>query len=192
VEEGLPLSFRFPEPEVDEAYMRASYRPDDLIVGMKKGGLVVHAGGRPVLVDQLGVEDINQPSAAVHEMLLADDGRQSFLRCVGPEQAGLAEQFVQLDRPNRLTIRRELDRPLTWWYAGAAQRTGNGLCWPDGTQLEVAQGTIVAINPRGRADAKAHYGGLQYADPHPFTYPTVTVKPADRRLEIVVTTPDPA
>jgi len=190
VEEGLPRSFQFPEPEVDEAYMRASYRARGIVVGMKKGGLVVHAGGRPVLVDLLGVDDINQPSAAVHDMLLADDGRQAFIRCVGPEKAGMAEQVVQLDRPRRLTIQREVDRPLTWWYAGTPRRTGNTFAWPDGTRLEIRKGTIEAINSSGRVDSKAHYGGMQYADPHPFTYPTVTVKPAEGRLEVAVITPE--
>jgi hypothetical protein len=192
VEAELPRSFQFPEPEVDEAYMRASYQPGDIVVGMKKGGLVVHAGGRPVLVDQLGTSDINHPTKAVHEMLLADDGRQAFIRCIGPETAGLAEQFVQLDRPHRLNIRRQVDQPLTWWYSGAAQRTGNTLNWPDGTRLDIVKGTIETLNPAGRVDAKAHYGGMQYADPHPFTYPTITVKPVDGWLEVTVLTPDSA
>ncbi|MEO2045554.1 MAG: hypothetical protein ABGX16_03150 [Pirellulales bacterium] len=190
VEAELPRSFQFPEPEVDEAYMRASYQPGDIAVGMKKGGLVVHAGGRPVLVDQLDVEDINHPTASVQEMLLADDGQQALIRSVGPKTAGLAEQWIQLNRPHRLTIRRNVDRPLTWWYTGTAVRTENQLCWPDGTKLQVVEGTIVSIQPSGRTDAKAHYGGMQYADPHPFTYPTITVKPADGQLKVIVTTPN--
>src|SRR4029078_7694105 len=52
VEPDLPRSFEFPAAAVNEDYVRDSYRAGDLVVGMKKGGLVVHAGGRPILVDQ--------------------------------------------------------------------------------------------------------------------------------------------
>jgi hypothetical protein len=30
---------------------------------------------------------------------------------------------------------------------------------------------------------------MQYADPHPFTYPTTTVEPADGVIAIEITTP---
>jgi hypothetical protein len=56
------LSFEFPEPDVNEVYLRASYNKGDMVVGMKKGGIVVHAGGHRVFVDELNVEDTNIPS----------------------------------------------------------------------------------------------------------------------------------
>ncbi|MBI4606492.1 MAG: hypothetical protein HY721_31390 [Planctomycetes bacterium] len=37
------LSYHF--PSVGEAYLRASWKPGDLLVGVRKGELVVHAGG---------------------------------------------------------------------------------------------------------------------------------------------------
>ena len=36
---------------MDEAYLRASWKPDDLVVGVSKGQLVIHAGGQPVLFE---------------------------------------------------------------------------------------------------------------------------------------------
>lgn len=120
IEENLPLSFEFPEPEVNEAYLRASYKPGDIVAGMKKGGLIVHAGGRPVLVDQLNVSDINHPAIAAEEMLVADDGRLATIRCVGPTTAGLGEQIVNLSRPGSLMIRRKTSQPIKWWYSGDA------------------------------------------------------------------------
>ena len=86
---NLPLAFEFPEPEVNEAYLSSSYDEGALVVGMKKGGLVVHAGGRAVLVDQLPTNDTNNPAAPVDEMLVADDGRTAMIRCVGPVSAGI-------------------------------------------------------------------------------------------------------
>src|SRR5215213_3401014 len=53
IEDKLPYSFEFPEPEVNEVYLRSSYERGGIVVGMKKGGLIVHAGGRPVLVYHL-------------------------------------------------------------------------------------------------------------------------------------------
>ncbi len=189
IEDDLPRSFEFPEPEVNEAYLRASYKPSDIVVGMKKGGLVVHAGGRPVLVDQLNVNDINSPAVSVEEMLVADDGRLATIRCVGPTTAGLGEQIIKLDRPGSLLVRRKTSQPMKWWYSGDARRDGNALIWADGTRLEVAIGHIESINPTGFVESKSHYGGMKYADPHPFTYPVVTAQAASGALEILVTTP---
>lgn len=189
IEPSVPLSFEFPEPEVNEAYLRVSYQPGDIVVGMKKGGLVVHAGKRAVLVDQLPVNDVNDPSTAVEEMLVADDGKLASIRCIGPAWANLGEQVVDLHRPSKLVIRREISGPLSWSYAGNASREGNSLLWDDGTRLIVSRGAIESINPQGFIETKKHYGGMQYADPHPFTYPTVTAQPDGEILEIVVTTP---
>ncbi|MEO2049508.1 MAG: DUF4962 domain-containing protein [Pirellulales bacterium] len=196
VERDLPLSFEFPEPEVNEAYLRASFRPGDIVVGMKKGGLVVHAGGRAVLVDQLNVNDMNNPASAVDEMLVADDGRLATIRCVGPTGAGLREQTVDLYRSGlygsgRLVIRRETTQLLKWWYSGEASVEDNSLVWPDGTRLEVVMGNIESVDPTGFVETKVHYGGMEYADPHPFTYQVITVKGQSGIVEICVTTPKP-
>lgn len=189
IEPNLPRSFEFPEPEVNEAYLRASYKAGELVVGMKKGGLIVHAGGRVVMVDQLKVNDINTPATAVEEMLVADDGQLATIRCVGPSSAGLGKQVVRLERPAKLVVRRETSQPMSWWYVGNARRDGNTLEWPDGTRLEIVTGKLESIDLAGYVDAKKHYGGMEYADPHPFTFPTVTAVAEAGVLEIVVTTP---
>lgn len=189
IESNLPLSFEFPEPEVNEAYLRASYEPGDIVVGMRKGGLIVHAGGRPVLVDQLAVADVNKPAEPVEEMLVSDDGRNALIRCVGPKSSGIDEQLIELQRPSRLTIERHCSAPLAWWCAGIPRREQNSLTWPDDTKLVIVQGAITNFDPHGYIETKVHYGGMKFADPHPFTYPTITVEPVDGRLllEIVTT-----
>ena len=191
VEPGLPLSFEFPEPEVNEAYLRSSFEPGGIVIGMKKGGLIVHAGGRPVLVDQLKVNDVNAPAKPADEMLVADDGRTAMIRCVGPKESGLKEQRVELHRSARLTIRRETTEELKWWHAGEVQRDGNTLAWPDGTTLKVTRGMIAAVDPRGFLETKVHYGGMKFADPHPFVYPVVTARPDGGVLELEITVPEP-
>ncbi len=189
VEPGLPLSFEFPEPEVNEAYLRSSYEPGGIVVGMKKGGLVVHAGGRAILVDQLKVNDVNAPARPVDEMLVADDGKSALLRCVGPAGAGLKEQLVELHRPGRLTIRRESEAEFTWWHAGEAVQQGNTLTWPDGTMLTVTRGSIAEVDPQGFLETKVHYAGMKFADPHPFVYPVVKARPDGGVLELEITAP---
>jgi len=188
LEERLPYSFAFPEPEVSEAYLRSSYDHGDVVVGMRKGEVIVHAGGHPVLVDQFKLEAAD-PAAGVKELLVDDDGRRAAIRCVGPEAAGLQTQLVELHRPSRVTLRRDASRPLTWWHAGQAERDGNSLAWAGGVRLVVTTGEITDYNPRGWTDEKVHFGGMRFADPHPFTYPTVTVAPADGRIVVEISAP---
>jgi hypothetical protein len=155
---------------------------------MKKGGLIVHAGGRPVLVDQLPVADVNKPPEPVDKMLVADDGRTALIRCIGPKSSGIGEQLVELHRPSRLTVDRHCSKPLTWWCAGDPQREDNSLVWPDGARLTIIKGTLTNLNPQGYIETKVHYGGMKFADPQPFTYPTITAEPKDGRimLEVVI------
>ena len=93
IEKRLPYSFEFPEPEVNEAYLRASYEPGGIVVGMRKGGLVVHAGGRPVLVDQFGGSvltsaALNAPPEPAADLLVTDDGRRASHPLRGSEGRG--------------------------------------------------------------------------------------------------------
>jgi hypothetical protein len=189
IEDNLPYSFEFPEPEVNEVYVRSSYQRGGIVVGMKKGGLIVHAGGRPVLVDRLGVDDTNTPPKPVDETLLADDGRHATIRCVGPTTAGIGEQFVDLLRPSKLSITRATEKPLTWWYAGNPRHNDDSFTWPDGTQLKMTQGKIKSFAPKGYIESKRHFGGMKFADPHPFAYPTVTVEPVNGKISLEVTSP---
>jgi len=178
VEDNLPRSFEFPEPKVDEAYLRDSYRPGDIVVGFKKGGIVVHAGGRPVLVDRFETNDTNAPSQPVGELLVADDGRLARIRCVGPESAGISEQSIELRRPGRLRVHRKSSRPLTWWFA---------VTWPDGTALTITVGSISDFDAQGFVETKVHYAGMKYADPMPMEYATVSVEPDNGVVQVDVT-----
>lgn len=191
VEDQLPHSFAFPEPETSEAYMRASYDQGGIVTAMWKGWFVVHAGGRPVLVDQHSAKD-NEKPPAIQELLVTDDGRRAVIRCVGPESAGLGEQRAILERPSKLTIKRQSSQPLSWWYAGDAQQQDNSILWPDGTRLTIVKGALKAIVPNGYTETKVHFAGMKWADPHPFVYPTVAVEPVDGQINLEITTPDAA
>ena len=186
IEPNLPLAFEFPEPEVNEAYLRSSYDDGALVVGMKKGGLVVHAGGRAVLVDQLPTNDTNKPAEPVDEMLVADDGRSATIRCVGPASAGIAEQLIELSRPGQLTIERKTSQPMSWWHMDSPKLTEQTFRWPDGVELTVEKGRITQHKADGYTETPVHFGGMKFADPCPRTYATVTIEPDMGMIRLVI------
>jgi hypothetical protein len=186
VDKDLPLSFEFPEPDVNEVYLRASYNKDDMVVGMKKGGIVVHAGGHRVFVDELNVEDTNNPREALEKTVLSDDGKRATLRCTGSH---FGEQHIELQRPSDLTIDRQTSETLTWWFSGPAEHKDNMWTWPNGTQLTLLKGNVVATIPEGVMSEDTEQPGFKFSDRHPFAYPRVTVKPVEGRITVQVTNP---
>jgi hypothetical protein len=122
-------------------------------------------------------------------MLVADDGRTALIRCVGPKEAGIGEQRVELHRPSQLTVTRHCTQLLTWWCAGEPTHKENTVTWANGTMLTLKKGNIVAMKPDGFVETKVHFGGMKFADPHPFTYPTFTVEPQDGQIALEVVCP---
>jgi hypothetical protein len=55
--------------------------------------------------------------------------------------------------------------------------------------LIVAKGVLATINPKGFTETKVHFGGMKWADPHPFVYPTITVEPVDGKIILEIVTP---
>jgi hypothetical protein len=187
IEDNLPHSFVFPEPEVGEAYARSSYAHGDLVLGAKRGSLNIHAGGRIVFADLFRIEQDNVAPKPIANLSLTDDGRRAVIRCTGPDAAGIGAQCITLVRPGELRIERDATKPLTWWYAGDARIDGNTFHWPDGTLVTIARGKIGKVDPHGNPDKLVHFGGMKWADPHPYTYPTVDVEPVDGKIIVEIT-----
>lgn len=179
------LSFIF--PSVNEAYMRISYEPNNIVVGMRQYMAVLHAGGRPVYIDHY--KD-SSSSATVTDMTLEDNGITASVCCNGNKSEGFTRQELCLDRPGRrLTMTRETAAQHSFWCHGQPKREGNMLYWDNGTALEVTRGQIVALDPKGYHDTKiVGMGKLHLKDPMPMTYPLITVRPADGKLVIVIHT----
>jgi hypothetical protein len=177
-----PLSFTF--PSVNEAYLRASYEPGGIVVGLHRKAVVIHAGGRPVFADQY---DGHHPPQAVRAVTLDDDGKRARLRCTGAPDSGFTRQTLLLRRPGVLTLTRTTDGEQTWWCYGQPQREGNLLRWPDGTTLSVKHGRIVSLDAEGYHDEKVvGLGLLRLRDPLPMTYMLIKAQPENGRLEIEV------
>ncbi len=174
VEPGLPLSFDF--PSVNEAYMRASYELHGLAAVVRRGRIVVHAGGHPVLIET--VDWHNRPSP-VRDLQLTDDGQIATIRCRGVEDTPYGEQTITLQRPARMTIERhEVTGPLRWWCHGRPLHDGNRFVWDGGQCLEILGGAVTSVDPTGHEDIKiVGLGKLTLSDPAPLRYPLVEIGP---------------
>ncbi len=185
-EQGLPRVFEFPEPAVNEAYLRESFEEGSIVVAMLKGGVVLHAGGRAVFVDLMKTADPNKPSPPVEDMLVADDGRTALIRCVGPQSQAVGVQKLELAPQGRLTFTRHTTKPVTWWFMDDPHRTPRRLTWNDGTELVVEQGSDLELVDDGHLETPVHFGGMKFADPCPHQYHTAKVAPHEGIVQLSI------
>jgi hypothetical protein len=165
------LSYHF--PSVREAYARASWRADDLLVGVStRNGAVIHAGGHPVLIEQAN-DRRELPVKSVE-----DDGSLALIRCEGEKGQTLK---IELDRPRRrIVIRRQVDGGWNWWCQGNPTRKGNLVTWDDRVRLSVTTGKITAWEPNGYSPKLfTGMGKLPMADPAPDEFPLATIRSAE-------------
>ena len=179
------LCFTF--PSVNQACLRTSCTPDGPVAGMRRDAVVFRAGGRPVYADRY---DGHHPPGAVRSVALQDDGRQAVVTCQGVADSGFTRQTLEPDRPGCVILTRHTDADQAWCCGGTPVRDGNTLRWEDGTVLDVAQGTVVSLDPEGNHDRKiVGMGRLRLKDPLPTAYPLVTARPQDGRLVVAVRLP---
>lgn len=165
------LAYHF--PSVDEAYLRCSWKPNDLLVGVRKGEVVVHAGGTPVLVDPA---DWRDPPTSLRVRALEDKGEVATIRCGGDKGEVLT---VELHRSEgRLVLRRQVPEDWQWWCQGSPLRAGNGVSWGRRVRARVVAGELTSWEPEGYAPVlSTAYGKLTMADPAPMRFPRATIRP---------------
>jgi len=182
IDADLPRSFHF--PEVNEVYVRAGYQAGDIVVGMRLGRVVVHAGGRSVLVDSY---DAHHPPKPVGNLALEDDGTVAVIRCDGAPGSGFSKQRIELKRPRAAILDRTTTNDVRWWCHGKPNRIENNLIWPDGTRLRVTKGSIQSFDVDGHRDEKVvGMGKLKLIDPMPMRYPLITARPEEGELRVEV------
>ncbi len=175
------LSYHF--PSVDEAYLRTSWQRDDLLVAVRKGEVVIHAGGLPVVIEPMAGRDA--PTLAIQS--LTDDGKTATIVCAGDGEKSLE---VRLNRPARkVTIRRRLPQAWSWWSHALPTHAGNDLSWPQGARLHVTAGELQSVEPQGYGPRLATgFLKLQMADPAYRQFPQAMVKlSADGWIEAELT-----
>ena len=169
---------------MDEAYLRASWQSDDLLVGVRGGEVVVHAGGIPVLIEPMA----GREAAKLTIQSLRDDGVTASVRCA--DATGHKTLEITLNRPQRkLTIRRRVPGDWSWWCHGNPVRRQGALEWPKGARLQITTGQIVSVEPNGYGPRLATgFLKLQLADPAHRTFPKATLRPAaDGAIEATLT-----
>ncbi|MBM3839702.1 MAG: DUF4962 domain-containing protein [Verrucomicrobia bacterium] len=162
------LSWSF--PSVSEVYARASWKSGDVLVGLRKGELVVHVGGHAVLAGAWA----EQGSTNFVCRVLSDDGRKVTLESRAQNGRSLV---VRLDRPKQqLLIHRNSDGEWHWWCHETPARKGNMLSWNSGVALRFKAGRISKFEPAGYAPKlSVAFGKLDMVDPLARAYPLVEV-----------------
>jgi hypothetical protein len=176
------LSYHF--PSVDEAYLRRSWQRDDLVVGVRKGEVVVHGGGIPLLIEPMAGRD----SSTMRVQSLDDANATATVRCA--DASGQSSVEITFNRPGRsVTIRRRAPGDCSWWCHGTPTRDRDRLTWPQGAQLKVITGHIDSLVSDGYGPLLATgFLKLELADPAPMKFPLITIKPAaDGQAVIEVT-----
>ncbi|NOS68972.1 MAG: DUF4962 domain-containing protein [Verrucomicrobia bacterium] len=166
------LSWHF--PSVDEAYARRSWRPGDLLAGIRKAEVVIHAGGQTVLI---------QPGTTTNApigdsiMSMTDNGRRALIRC-GTNSISSLE--VELDRHgNKIFLRRFGSAAFQFWSQGEPGRAANELRWANGTKLIVREGKLTEWLPEDHSMTLSVGNGLlPLKDPNPKAHSLTTVLPS--------------
>ncbi len=159
-----PLSYHF--ASIGEAYARGSWDLGDIVVGIDKGGrLVVHAGGRPVLI-----WSAQRPVTSVE-----DNGSVATITAGSGSDLLTIELFRD---QGRLVIRRQAPGDWSWWMQGEPSRDGDTITWGDKVRLTAVGGSISGWDPTGNSqEIWTGMGRLRCNDPAPKKFPLVTVTP---------------
>ena len=165
------LSYQF--PSVDEAYLRTSWQPGDLLVGVSKGQLVIHAGGETILIEP----GLAEPLPDLRVQSLEDDGFRAVIRC-GTGTTNLLQ--IELDRRERvLKISRKIPGTWQWYCQGKPLRVGDELRWGKKVSAHLLKGEFTEFDPTGyESPLKTGLSKLPLLDPAPMKFPRVTMRPA--------------
>jgi hypothetical protein len=171
--------FSFHFPSVDEAYLRASWKAGDLLVGVSKGQLVIHAGGETIFFEP----GLTEPETNLVVQSLEDNSSRAVIRC-GTDSTNRLE--IELNRAeHKLTIRRKNFAEWQWSCHGLPVRAEENLRWKNAGVHFIA-GHISNFDPIGYAPPFATgFNKLKLVDPAPMKFPRVTVQP-DASGEIII------
>jgi hypothetical protein len=172
--EGEKLFYRF--PSVDEAYLRASWKPGDLLAGVSNGQLIIHAGGQPVLFER----DVQaEPPIDLHVQSLEDNGTVAIILCGGLEATNRLQ--IELNRPeHRIRVCRRGSNDWVWSCHGKPVRQRNELRWEKNVSVRVVEGELGEFDPSGYAPLFATgFNKLKLNDPAPMKFPRVMVHPSE-------------
>lgn len=193
VEPGLPRSFLFLDPDpkndvtsVAEAYARASYELGGLCVGVRRGCVAVHAGGKLALCTHVPPPGW-PPPPATPDMALSDLGSTAAIEWMQTESNQSLTQRVTLHRPGRVVMERRTALPWTCYAQGSPTHHNNTLTWPSGVRLNVTRGNISAFDSAGYTEPiVVGLGKLPLEDPAPASFPLFTFSPENGHIVVEI------
>lgn len=165
------LCYRF--PSTGEAYARAGWEPDGLLVGLSRTGrLVVHGGGHALLVEA-GVDRDDAPRELP---ALDDNGTVARMQSLRGTTESVA---VELHRPDRLVITWEgLTGPIQFQTHGTPRLQDGAAYWDNGAVMRMVAGQLARIeSPSSPEPLVVGMGKLTLNDPFPTAYPVVVCEP---------------
>ncbi|MBU7004869.1 MAG: DUF4962 domain-containing protein, partial [Theionarchaea archaeon] len=160
------LSYNF--PSVGEAYLRSSWKPDDVLIGFATDSLVVHAGGIAIMSAH---ED---PSAGLRVANMREEGQTTTVT-MRSEKGSMIICF----RPGKLVdIQRDLQGDWPFDSRGSPRLRGDGLDWPGVATMAVVEGSLSRWEPRGMPEElSVGHGKLRLKDPFPSSLAHGSVRP---------------
>jgi hypothetical protein len=174
------LSYHF--PSVDEAYLRRSWNPDDLLAGVRTGQLVIHAGGIPILMEP----GLSEPPKDLHVVSIEEKGETAAIH--SGNQSNRMEIAINR-REGKLRVSKNSSGNWQWYSWATPVRDGTVLTWPKHATMRVLKGEIVSVEPDGYTPPfRTGLNKLQMADPAPKKFTLVTLKPTPQReIELEIT-----
>jgi hypothetical protein len=181
------------------------------VVGVRRGELVIHAGGRLILAEPAPWQ---KPAAPMSVRRAADDGNQALIECASDDET--AALRIELHRPDRLVVRRRTPTDWSWWCEAGmvtpdstlaesdhstpgAPAASHPLWWIDSRKtgqrvsVRLLEGSIACWEPEGYAPEPSVANGLlKLCDPAPRRYPRVTLSSNENgTVAIEITLHDP-
>jgi hypothetical protein len=172
------LSYHF--KSISEAYLRNSWKPGEIVVGVSKDRIVIHAGSQPIIV-MMTVDDKPAPEIQIKE--LKDSGDGATLHCL----RGTNAFDLELNRKKHtLRVSRGGNDDWQWYCPHAPNKSNSTLKWK-GAWLNVEQGTIGEIQPDAyKPPFATGFNKLKLNDPAPTKLSTVTLHPTNGVLNVTV------
>ncbi len=175
------LSYNF--PYIDEAYLRRSWNPGDLLLGLSKGLLVIHAGGIPVLMEP-GLSD------PIKDFRVQSIQDANGIATILAHDNGTNRLDIELNRgEGKVRVVKSTSNDWKWFSDSLPTRNGNALKWDKHASLRVLKGEIASVEPDGYAPLFATgFNKLKLNDPAPKKFPLITIKPtAQHEIEFEIT-----
>ncbi len=177
--DGARMSYYF--KSVGEGYARQSWRAGDLLAGVAKDRLAIHAGGEPIIAT-ISVE--GEPVFDCPVSSVTDNGTNAVIRC----GANTNQLVIELNRSERvLRFSRNSTNDFIWYCPRAPKQVGKSLNWDAKVTLEIGTGKLVRIEPDAYEPLFATgFNKLKLKDPAPMKYTRVIVRPDNGIVDLKI------